>query len=141
MPRSRGGRSSMSVPPMERSPRSGRSRPAITRSKVVLPEPEGPSSASNSPGCTDKFTPSSATVSPKRLFRFLISMPLMSGRAGRTDFALVAPFEQPLYHQGDQGEQRQERCEREGRDDIVVLVQRFDLQRHGHGGAADMAGD
>ena len=40
-----------SSPPTMMRPSSGVSKPAIIRSVVVLPQPEGPSSAKNSPGC------------------------------------------------------------------------------------------
>jgi hypothetical protein len=42
------------------SPERFKSRPAITRKSVVLPEPEGPNSASNSPFSTPKDTSSRA---------------------------------------------------------------------------------
>ena len=42
----------------------GRSKPAIRRSVVVLPEPEGPSIVKNSPAGTSRSTPSTATTSP-----------------------------------------------------------------------------
>src|SRR3954452_23841045 len=48
------------------SPPSGSSKPAIRRRQVVLPEPEGPSMAKNSPSATAKLTPSTARTSPKR---------------------------------------------------------------------------
>ena len=48
--------------PMTMSPESTNSRPASTRSSVVLPEPDGPSSARNSPGATVSDTPSSAAT-------------------------------------------------------------------------------
>ena len=41
-----------SRPPIATRPASGRSKPATTRSSVVLPEPLGPSSATSSP-CAD----------------------------------------------------------------------------------------
>ena len=41
-----------SRPSSSTSPSSGRSKPAISRSVVVLPEPDGPSSVKNSP-CLD----------------------------------------------------------------------------------------
>ena len=40
---------------------SGSSRPAITRSSVVLPDPDGPRSATSSPVATVRLTSSSAT--------------------------------------------------------------------------------
>ena len=48
-------------------PESASSKPAISRSVVVLPHPEGPSSEKNSPRPTSIVTLSTATASPKRL--------------------------------------------------------------------------
>src|SRR5712691_280324 len=45
-------------------PSSGRSKPAISRSVVVLPEPDGPSSVKNSPAGISRSTRSTATTSP-----------------------------------------------------------------------------
>jgi hypothetical protein len=49
---------------MRISPAVGCSRPAIARSVVVLPQPEGPSSVSCSPGKTLKLTPRTAGTLP-----------------------------------------------------------------------------
>src|SRR4051794_37590715 len=57
----------MSSPPSVMRPRSGCSNPAIIRSVVVLPEPEGPSSVKNSPAPTFRSTSSTATTSPYSL--------------------------------------------------------------------------
>jgi hypothetical protein len=46
------------------SPPFGVSRPAIMRSVVVLPQPDGPSRVKNSPGATLKLTWSTTVVSP-----------------------------------------------------------------------------
>src|SRR5207249_2701644 len=48
-------------------PASGLIRPASTFIKVLLPAPFSPISACTSPFCKRRFTPSSATVGPKRL--------------------------------------------------------------------------
>ena len=48
----------------------GSSSPAIMRSVVVLPQPEGPSMTKNSPSSTVKFESLTATKSPKALCRF-----------------------------------------------------------------------
>src|SRR5256885_6196697 len=45
-------------------PSSGRSKPAISRRVVVLPEPDGPSSVKNSPAGISRSTRSTATTSP-----------------------------------------------------------------------------
>ena len=65
--RSHGGNSSTRSPFRRISPASGRSNPASMRRVVVLPQPEGPRIEKNSPGATSNDTPSTATVSPKRL--------------------------------------------------------------------------
>src|SRR3954452_18177871 len=54
----------MSAPPSVTRPVSGRSKPAMIRSVVVLPEPEGPRSVKNSPSPTVRSTSSTATTSP-----------------------------------------------------------------------------
>ena len=52
MPMSRlaAGTPDTSLPSISTSPESANSNPATTRSAVVLPQPDGPSSATSSPG-------------------------------------------------------------------------------------------
>src|SRR4051812_48354725 len=54
----------MSSPPSVMRPASGCSNPAIIRSVVVLPDPDGPSKVKNSPAPTVRSTLSTATTSP-----------------------------------------------------------------------------
>src|SRR4051812_5420299 len=54
----------MSSPPSRIRPASGRSNPAISRSVVVFPEPEGPRSVKNSPSPTRRSTSCTATTAP-----------------------------------------------------------------------------
>src|SRR3954454_20257554 len=54
----------MSAPPSVTRPVSGRSNPAMMRSVVVFPDPDGPSSVKNSPSPTARSTSSTATTSP-----------------------------------------------------------------------------
>src|SRR5437763_269431 len=70
MPMSRlcGGTWVTSCPPTTMRPPSGCSNPAIMRKVVVLPQPEGPSSAKNSPGATRRSTLSTTRVRPSKLF-------------------------------------------------------------------------
>src|SRR5689334_6780609 len=49
------------------SPSSGCSNPAIMRSRVVLPQPDGPRSDRNSPLRTSRPMPSMAVAAPNRL--------------------------------------------------------------------------
>ena len=65
-------------------PRSGASSPAMIRSSVVLPEPDGPSSATNSPRGTSKLTSWSAVKTPKRLL-----MPSTEMLMGRGPFRIA----------------------------------------------------
>jgi hypothetical protein len=48
------------------SPASGSSKPAIKRSSVVLPQPDGPKRATNSPRSTHSCVWSTAWTAPKR---------------------------------------------------------------------------
>ena len=49
--------SNTSLPSIAIRPESGTSRPAMLRSRVVLPQPLGPSSVRNSPRCSSRLTP------------------------------------------------------------------------------------
>src|SRR5215469_10476640 len=57
-------------PPMEMRPPVFCSRPATIRSVVVLPQPEGPSSVTNSPSPTRRSTPLTAANSPNLRLTF-----------------------------------------------------------------------
>src|SRR5205085_10151178 len=70
MPRAAGGRAVTSRPPMQTVPEVGASRPAMMRSVVDLPQPEGPSSTQNEPASTSNEMPSSARDSPQCLATF-----------------------------------------------------------------------
>src|SRR5215207_9148198 len=54
----------ISTPPTAIAPASGRSKPAIRRSSVVLPQPEGPSTAMRAPLSTWRLTSTTALVEP-----------------------------------------------------------------------------
>ena len=58
----------MSRPPTWTRPSSGSSKPAIMRSVVVLPQPDGPSSEKNSPAAMSSVTSSTATTRPSNVF-------------------------------------------------------------------------
>ncbi|MNT35914.1 hypothetical protein D3C72_1719640 [compost metagenome] len=75
MPKSRcwGGSREMSRPPCQISPLPGRSSPAIARSRVVLPQPEGPRKQTNSPCSMAREISLRAWKAPKCLLRCLIS--------------------------------------------------------------------
>src|SRR6185369_14090773 len=54
-------------PSMPMAPEVGDSRPAMTRSSVDLPQPEGPTNTTNSPSFTDKSMPCRMVVRSKVL--------------------------------------------------------------------------
>ena len=60
-----GGRCVMAFPAMVITPSEAVWKPAISRSNVVLPQPDGPNIVTNSPLRTDKFTSFSTALSPK----------------------------------------------------------------------------
>ena len=61
MSRWRGASSVTSTPPIETAPAVTSSSPAIIRSSVDLPHPDGPTSTMNSPSATSSVTSSTAT--------------------------------------------------------------------------------
>src|SRR5690606_28816445 len=69
MLRSLGGSPLTTLSPMTTSPLLAFSSPAIVRIRVVLPEPEAPSSTRNSPSRTSRLTPSTALTAPKWVCR------------------------------------------------------------------------
>src|ERR1700761_6291332 len=62
------------LPAMTTSPLVARSSPAIMRSVVVLPQPEGPRRHTTSPAATDRATLCTAVKLPKRLVTCLSSI-------------------------------------------------------------------
>src|SRR6266404_832882 len=70
-PRRSAGRFVMSPPSNSIVPVSGFSRPAIMRSVVVLPQPDGPSNPKNSPRSTSSEMSATACVESNRLEIFL----------------------------------------------------------------------
>src|SRR3982750_613911 len=73
MSRSAGGRLLTTRSPMEMVPEDMPSSPAIMRSSVDLPQPEGPTSTTNSPSGMSTLTPCSTSTGPKALRTFLIA--------------------------------------------------------------------
>ena len=118
----------------------------MIRSSVVLPEPDGPSSAMSSPARPRGRRRRSAGVAVEVLRRARsIAMShrhAFSGssrRAGRSRRSAIRAA--VLSDEGDEREERQERGDGEGGDEVVLIVEDLDLQRHGVGQAADVAGD
>jgi len=66
-PRSRAGMRASSAPSSRMWPPSGSANPAMSRSSVVLPQPEGPSKQTNSGAVAVKVMSSSARTAPNAL--------------------------------------------------------------------------
>src|SRR5258708_4965731 len=123
--RRRTGSARKSSPAKRTSPASGRSSPASTRSSVVLPDPDGPSSARNSLSRACSDTLFRAGKRPKDF-----EMPLISSDPGDfgsvsavgCEFTGMAPFEGGLEDQGDEAEGGQGRGRRKGADEVIVIV-------------------
>src|SRR5262252_6791517 len=94
MLRVRGGRPVTSRSPMKTLPELGSSSPAIIRIKVVLPQPDGPSSTRNSPSCAARSMPFTAGTSANAFVRARVSTVLIpwEPRPRRLDQASVLPF-------------------------------------------------
>ncbi len=69
-----GGTPTTDTPSCRTSPLVGCSKPAIKRSEVVLPQPDGPSSAWKRPRGIAKLASSNATMSPKSFVTWTNSM-------------------------------------------------------------------
>src|SRR4030095_13459036 len=124
---------------------SGTSIPAIIRKSVVLPEPDGPSSATNSPVSTLKLTSLSAAKLPNFFPMLRISMLILSLRPRPlrifADVELRFPIDQCLErncHQRQNGEQRRHG---KGRGRVMLVVEYLGMEWDRIGGAANMAGN
>ena len=79
------------MPSMVTCPPEAGSRPVSTRASVVLPEPDSPTSPTDSPAPTSTDTPSSAVTVPLPCLKtFLSSLTWMRGAPGRPDGGAVA---------------------------------------------------
>src|SRR5690606_17658735 len=120
-------------------PVSGVSRPAMMRSRLVLPQPDGPSSATSSPLWMLRSMLFSAWIRPKRLLILLIWI-LMASFLGFGGLALDARLA-PLLEQQDHQRQGQQQAGHAERGDVVVfVVENLDVQWQGVGQPADMPG-
>src|SRR3989338_6766511 len=117
-----------SVPWKRIWPLSGRTRPLIRLTRVVLPAPFEPMRASSSPWVTVKSTRSTAWVSPKYFTRAFVESRPMSGR-------LPEPVDQPAGGSHDARRQRQDQDhEHASQEQLPVhrIPHREGLQGVGH---------
>src|ERR671919_1240137 len=99
-------------PPTTISPARGRSRPAIERRVVVLPQPLGPSSVKSLPGGTSKLTSCAARTTLPRSSTYWVQSSLTVSTLGLLDAEALAD---PLRHH-HQDEERDDEHHAEGRE-------------------------
>src|SRR2546421_2866978 len=127
MLRSFGGTSVTSSPPISTSPSLTSSSPAIMRSVVLLPQPEGPTSTTNSLSAISRSMPRTAKVSSYFLTRLrsvtcAIAFPLGCARRQTGDV---------IVHEESVDHERRQRAEQRAGHDL----------RPGEDVAADQRGD
>src|SRR5581483_6762366 len=109
-----GGIATVEAPSIRMSPPSGSSKPAMQRSAVDLPQPEGPSRQRNSPSATSSDIALTATVAPKRRvrdFRLSVAIPrpfALRGDAGGEGAAVEHPPGEDQQNQRRHPENRRE---------------------------------
>src|SRR6185295_10171212 len=102
---------SIGCPSMTICPSVGTSKPASIRSSVVLPQPDGPSSAKNSPSSMSRWASSTAVTEPPKRFE-MCWMEMMGLPLSMTDLLLAGTRLEPHADRRDgQGDQDQHgRC-------------------------------
>src|SRR5581483_1895298 len=86
------------LPSIETEPAAISSSPAMHLSVVLLPQPDGPRSETNSPSATSNETPSTTRLRPKTLVRLLTLM--LKGQASCQTTTCVG--RQPQHQRHDQ---------------------------------------
>src|SRR5215470_2944669 len=116
MSRSLGSSSLTTRSPIATWPPVMRSSPAIMRSRVDLPQPEGPTMTMNSPSAISASTPWITSVVPyrfKTLRREMLAIVLF--------FRIDQTFDEPALHADDDKRRRQHREQGGGHDDVPVI--------------------
>src|SRR3712207_1558780 len=119
-------------------PESADSSPAMIRSSVDLPPPEGPRSAVSCPGGIVTFTSSSATKSPNRLVTPVMSMLMWFSLLRSRISGFLLRTQRRHDDQAGDAHEDEEECDRVGRVLREVLVLLLDHQGGGLGLAADV---
>src|SRR5829696_6805684 len=106
MSRSFGGTLLTTRPPMEISPLVMFSSPASMRSRVDLPQPDGPTSTTNSPSAMSTLTPCSTLTEPKALRALRMSTVAIRPPVPATRRAAVLELGDLCLLRGDELQQR-----------------------------------
>src|ERR1700742_2557430 len=104
----------------------------MMRNNDVLPDPDGPSSATSSPVATLRSTSSSAVKLPN--FFTILRTSIVTDGSPLFEMA----FENSLHNQRHEREEREQRCDRKRSHELIFIVQNFNQQRHGIRFATDV---
>ena len=115
---------------------SGQSRPAMMRSSVVLPDPDGPSSATNSPDWMSRFDVVERGEGAEALgdvdewrcvigIHSLLTLVVSSATLATSVTSASSASSEATANDGHE---------------LILVVENFDMQRHGVGLAANVAG-
>src|SRR5258706_9321072 len=110
----------------------------MIRSRLVLPEPDGPRRATSSPVGTVRLTSATATKGPKDFVTERTSMDTWVLRGGYPGLGR-APFHERFGDEGHEGEEGEEGGHRKGGLEVVLVVEDLDVQGQGVRPAADVA--
>src|SRR5437763_2477239 len=123
-----------SSPPTAISPSRGRSRPAIERRVVVLPQPLGPSRVKSLPGGTSNATSCAARIAWPRSPTYSVQSPFTVSKSELPDSELAA---KPLRREHQHEEREDQHHAKRGELDVLaVLPQLPDDDRHHFGSRA-----
>src|SRR5690606_29626642 len=120
-----------SSPPNRIRPASEDSSPAIILSKVVLPEPDGPSRAVSLPSGMSSDTSFRAWNLPKDLLMRSIVMLISCTSCFRRRVFIsgLSPFHNGLGDQCQYGDSGQQRGRGKRAGHVVILIKQFNMQR------------
>src|SRR5690348_12313598 len=137
MSRFSGGSSFMRLPAMMISPAVTRSRPAIMRKVVVLPQPEGPSRQTTSPAATERSASLTATKSPNFLVILrasIVDIPSLSLDGAEGDAAQQVVLQEEGHQEDGDEEQGLDRRQQAPQDaDAAARHRLVHGDRHGAG--------
>src|SRR4051812_5412498 len=116
--------------PIRISPAETLSRPAIMASSVDFPQPDGPTSAMNSPVRASMLTPLRTSTAPKLLCRFrMVSEDMQASWLRRAGHPVASSFDRSLGQAADEifaaeeiDEQRRQRADQHGGTHHVVIA-------------------
>src|SRR5258708_30879728 len=119
----------MTSPSMAIVPELGSRNPAIMRSVLVLPQPDGPSSDTNSPGMMARLRCSTASTEPKAQLTLSSTSRGTVGADGAADLVMRVSF------RSAGGERGCPTARRAGHDNLPGLVDHHAIVAHRGGGA------